>query len=443
MRRDFALPDVGEGLEEATVVDWLVAEGDEVTLNQPVCLIETAKAEVELPSPYAGQVTALMCSRGDTLRVGETLMSFELREPRAATAAPVEAGDERQPLLVGYGVEKDAPAAPRARAWRRASARGDGDAVTPEAGIRPDSSEGFPARPLAAPPVRRLAKDLGVDLSSVSGSGPDGHVLREDVRAAASPSNPGPGAPYPGPPAAGPAGTPRPGSVVEVRGTRLKVAQKMAASRSTIPEATCAVWVDFSSLLALQDAVRASLEDPAVSSTITPFSIVVRLAVLALWANPILNSSYDEPAGLIRVHPGIDLGIATNTAKGLLVPVLRQAQERTTLELAGEMSRLTQAAREGGLAPDELRGSTFTISNFGSLGLDDGIPVINYPEAAILGVGAIRERPVVVDGLLAARSTAKLVCSFDHRVCDGAEAGRFLRMLQQLIEEPERALFRV
>jgi pyruvate dehydrogenase E2 component (dihydrolipoamide acetyltransferase) len=210
----------------------------------------------------------------------------------------------------------------------------------------------------------------------------------------------------------------------------------MTVSHASIPDAGCAIEADCSQLLSIRDAVRSAKPARDGADAITPFALILRLLVTALLEHPILNSVLDTDAGVIRVHDSIHLGIGASTDRGLLVPVVRNAEQLTTVELAQEVRRLADGARTGKLAPAELVGSTFTVSNFGSFGLDDGYPVINHPEVAILGVGSIRPRAVVVDGVVTARPTARFTCSFDHRVCDGADVGRFLARLRALVESP-------
>jgi pyruvate dehydrogenase E2 component (dihydrolipoamide acetyltransferase) len=214
----------------------------------------------------------------------------------------------------------------------------------------------------------------------------------------------------------------------------------MSISRSTIPDASCAVEADCSALLETRNQLRAFTEELGLAEPITPFALILRLVVAALGHSPILNASFDAEAGVIRVYGVVDLGVALSTDRGLLVPVVRDAGQRSTTDLAREVARLAEAGRAGTLTPGELTGSTFTVSNFGSFGLDDGYPVINHPEAAILGVGTIRPRAVVVDGAVVPRPTVRLTCCFDHRVCDGADAGRFLSDLRDLVESPMHLL---
>jgi pyruvate dehydrogenase E2 component (dihydrolipoamide acetyltransferase) len=372
--REFQVPDLGEGLEDATITSWQVAVGDEVALNQVLCTVETNKAEVEIPSPYAGRIVELGGAEGETLSVGAPLVQI-------ATTGEVP----RKPVLVGYGTD--------------------------------DAMDGSRRRPRAKPPVRKLAAELHVDMASVApGSGPDGIVTRDDVIAAVeAPSQ----------------------DDARVSGVRLEMARRMALSRREIPDAHASVQVDCTALLRLRDRLRAASAEP-----ITPFVLTLRLLTVALGRHPVLNSTWidtvDGPR--IHVHPTVHLGIGVAAPRGLLVPVVPDAQAKTTRELAIAVNRLVADARAGTLKPAELQGSTFTVSNFGALGLDEGVPVINHPEAAILGIGSLKPRAVVVDGAVVARSTMTLTCAFDHRVADGAQAAEFLGDLRDLIESPELAL---
>jgi 2-oxoisovalerate dehydrogenase E2 component (dihydrolipoyl transacylase) len=418
--RAFLVPDLGEGLVDATVVGWMVAPGDVVELNQVLCELETAKAVVEIPSPWPGTIVELGGDAGTTLDVGAMLVRIALSE----------SPPPRQPTLVGYG-----PAPSIGGRRRRAShpVRTEPPASTPLAA--PSTPLAAPSKPLAAPPVRKLALDLGVDLSALApGSGPDGLITRGDVRRAAA-----------GVVATAPGSAPDRGSAptdetVPVVGIRARIAQNVATSRATIPDATCSVVVDCRRLLQLRDTLRTALERRGDPTVVTPFALVCRMLVDALGTNPELNATWVDDGPAIRLHRHLHLGIGTATERGLLVPVVRDADRLSTRELAAAITRLAEGARTGRLSPAELTGSTFTVSNFGALGLDEGIPVINHPEAGILGVGAIKERPHVVDGAVVACPTTTLTLAFDHRVADGAEAGRLLSTLRDLIEAPEIAL---
>jgi pyruvate dehydrogenase E2 component (dihydrolipoamide acetyltransferase) len=379
--RDFTVPDLGEGLADATVTAWHVAVGDDVELNQTLCTVETNKAEVEIPSPYAGRVVALGGAAGDTLDVGAPLVRI------ATAAAPA-----RTAVLVGYGAD--------------------------------DSMDGSRRRARAKPPVRKLAADLRVDLASVEPSGPDGIVTRADVLAAVEAPRQPPGD------AAQPEDVP-------VHGVRLEMARRMAVSRREIPDANASVQVDGTRLLALRDRLRAG----GVES-VTPFVLTLRLLVVALRHHPLLNATWLDTVDGPRIHrhSAVHLGVGVAAPRGLLVPVVSDAHARTTREFGAEVARLVSGAREGTLTPAELQGSTFTVSNFGALGLDEGVPVINHPEAAILGVGSLKPRAVVVDDEVVARPTMTLTCAFDHRVADGAQVAAFLRELRDLVESPDLAL---
>lgn len=376
--REFLVPDLGEGLTDATITGWAVAVGDRVELNQPLCTVETNKAEVEIPSPYAGRIVELGGAQGDTLPVGSILV-------RIATVAA------REPVLVGYGADEDM-----------------------------DTTRRNATRPRAKPPVRRLAADLDVDMAAIApGSGPDGVITRDDVLSAAA------------------------GAAPEVSDTRpvgavqTEMARRMALSRREIPDAHASVQVDCSSLLRLRDRLSEAGAEP-----VTPFVLTLRLLTVALRRHPMLNATWmDTVEGpRIHVHPAVHLGIGVAAPRGLLVPVVRDAQAKTTRELSVVVAELVAAARAGTLKPVDLQGSTFTVSNFGALGLDEGVPVINHPEAAILGVGSLKPRAIVVDGAVVARPTMTLTCAFDHRVADGAQVAAFLCELRDLVESPELAL---
>jgi 2-oxoisovalerate dehydrogenase E2 component (dihydrolipoyl transacylase) len=377
--KGFVVPDLGEGLEEVTLSCWRVAVGDDVKLNQPLCSVETAKAEVEIPSPYAGRIVETRGAEGDVLTVGSLLVRIDTKP--GATASNGELST-RRPVLVGYGAD---------------------DAL--------DTSR---RRPKAKPSVRKLAAELLVDLGDVP-PGPDGLISREAVLAAAGVGAERPGVSY---------------DVLPVRGVHAHMAERMTLSRSQIPDAHASVQVDCTGLMRLCDEV------------ISPFVLTLRLLVIALTHNKILNSTWvDGPDGpQVHSHHAIHLGFAVAAPRGLLVPVLTDAQDKTTRELADCVARLIREARAGTLKPAELAGSTFTVSNFGALGLDDGVPVINYPEAAILGMGSLKPRPVAVDDTVVIRPQMTLTCVFDHRVADGANVAQFLRELRRLIESPETAL---
>jgi 2-oxoisovalerate dehydrogenase E2 component (dihydrolipoyl transacylase) len=393
--QEFLVPDLGEGLEDATITGWNVAVGDDVELNQTLCTVETNKAEVEIPSPYAGRVVELGGAEGQTLTVGSVLVRIatSVAEAEPIAQPPSANGAVRNPVLVGYGADD-------AMDTSRRGSVGD--------------------RPRAKPPVRKLAAELNVDLSLVTGSGQDGVITREDVLAAAGRSAPMQ-------------------EMVAVRGVQAEMAHRMTLSRRQIPDAHAGVQVDCSALTRLRDRMRDATDD---ESPITPFVLTLRLLTIALGHHPKLNSTWLDTTGgpQIHLHSAVHLGFGVAAPRGLLVPVVSDAHDKTTRELAAVVARLIRDARAGTLKPPELQGSTFTVSNFGALGLDEGVPVINYPEAAILGMGSLKPRPVVVDGKVVARPTMSLTCAFDHRIVDGDAVAAFLRELRDLIEAPELAL---
>jgi pyruvate dehydrogenase E2 component (dihydrolipoamide acetyltransferase) len=469
--RDFLLPDLGEGLTEGEIVAWLVAVGDTVDVDQPVAEIETAKAVVEVPSPFAGTVSTLHGQVGEEVAVGTPLVTIEVGGGAAPAAAPVagHAPEEAEVaemvpdvgadadaddavadagsgnVLVGYGTGTRG-SRPRRRAARPAAAS-DRSASRAETGprsgtraSRPNSGPG--SRPRAKPPVRKLAKDLGVDLTSVGGSGPDGVITREDVRAYAG--NGAGGATVPasedyqdllrqsgdsGRVTTTSAGA---GQRIPVRGVRKAIAEKMTLSRREIPEAVTWVDVDATGLWQLRQSLNASQSDVKVS----PLAIILRACVAGLRRYREINASLDTEANEIVLHDHVNLGFAAATDRGLVVPVIKGAETLSTLEIAAELNRLAGAARDGKITPDEMGGGTFTVSNYGSFGVDGGSAVINHPEAAILGVGRITDRPWVVNGELAVRKVTQLSIAFDHRICDGGEAGGFLRFIADCVEDP-------
>lgn len=386
---EFRVPDLGEGLEDATITGWSVDVGDTVELNQVLCTLETNKAEVEIPSPYAGRITELGGAVGQTLAVGAVLVRVE-----GATAG------ERSDGKSGTGERSDGKSGTGER-----SDTGSGPVLV---GYGADERMDGSRRARAKPSTRKLARDTGVDLTALTPTGPDGIVTRDDVLAVSAMSE-----------------------LMPVTGVQAEMAKRMTMSRSRIPDAHASVIADGTHLQALAQRLR-----------ITPFVLTLRLLTLALQHHPLLNSTWvDTPEGpRTHRHSSIHLGIGVATSRGLLVPVVVDAHARTTRALAEEVARLVEGARGGGLRPAELMGSTFTVSNFGALGLDEGVPVINYPEAAILGMGSLKPRAVVVDGAVVARPTMSLTCAFDHRIADGAQAAEFLCELRDLIETPELAL---
>ncbi|MGH2784436.1 MAG: dihydrolipoamide acetyltransferase family protein [Actinomycetota bacterium] len=427
--REFKLPDLGEGLEEAEIVSWLVKEGEEVELNQPLVEVETEKALVQIPSPYAGTIEKLHGDVGERVKVGAPLVSF-----KTAGDAP-EAGKRRE-VLVGYGPDEEG-----GKRRRRKKLGRPGQVVEPEPEAEPEPEPDAPAKALATPPVRKLAKELGVDIDTLNGSGKDGRVTREDVMAASDGGVEKPAAVasvtsiQPAQRRAAAAQGPLE-ERIPVRSIRRTIAERMVRSYSEIPHVAEWLQVDATELMRLRADLTASPE--AEGSKISPLPVLMKALVAALRKHPLVNSSWDAERNEIVVKHAYHIGIATDTERGLLVPVVRDADQLSVFEIAREVARLAAGARDGTITAAELSGSTITITNVGSFGMESGTPIINFPEAAILATGAIAKRPWVVGDQIAVRDVMTLALSFDHRIIDGAEAGRFLRYLGDLIEKPAR-----
>ncbi|MFJ1753653.1 dihydrolipoamide acetyltransferase family protein [Kitasatospora sp. NPDC088134] len=425
--REFTLPDLGEGLTGAEVVRWMVEVGEVIAVDQPVVEVETAKAVVEVPCPYGGVVTARYGEVGQEVPVGAPLVTV------AVAAAPGGAAPATEPErpLVGYGVAESR------RAGRRRVLPGGAPAPAVSAGPAGPfvpAGPAVPAAPVPAAPavlavisplVRRLAREHGVDLAGVPGSGPDGLITRRDVeRAIAS-------AALAVEPAAVvvPRGTEPDGELVPLRGLRRTVAEKLTRSHREIPAATCWVDADATELMALRAQLNA-VPGPKVSV----LALLARICLAGLERFPELNSSVEGEA--IRRHSAVHLGFAAQGQRGLVVPVVRDARRLSTERLSEELARLTEAARVGTLGPAELTGGTFTLNNYGVFGVDGSTPILNHPEAAMLGVGRITPKPWVHEGELAVRRVTQLSFTFDHRVCDGGTAGGFLRFVADCVERP-------
>jgi pyruvate dehydrogenase E2 component (dihydrolipoamide acetyltransferase) len=427
--REFTLPDLGEGLTEAEIVRWLVAEGDSVSVDQPVVEVETAKAVVEVPCPYAGVVTRLWGREGESLDVGQPLLSIGEKPAPAAETSPTPTDDSGN-VLVGYGTS--APPARRRRSPVPSSALSSGVPAAVAASAEPNGAGTGPV-PVISPLVRRLARERGLDLRTVRGSGPGGLVLRRDIEALREPSPLGAGRAGAVPaPTQGPETNHVPEAVrIPLRGVRRTIADKLARSRREIPDASTWVDADATRLLDVKEQLAAPDE-----GRISLLALLARICVAGLARYPELNATVDTERQEIVRLPAVHLGFAAQSERGLVVPVVRHADRMRLPELSAEITRLTTRAREGSLTPAELSGGTFTLNNYGVFGVDGSTPIINHPEAAMLGVGRILPRPWVVDGELAIRRLCQLSLTFDHRVCDGGAAGGFLRHVADLVEQP-------
>jgi pyruvate dehydrogenase E2 component (dihydrolipoamide acetyltransferase) len=430
MSRQFTLPDLGEGLTEAEIVAVLVREGDVIREDAPLLEVETDKAQVEIPSPIGGRVEKIHVTPGQTVKVGAVLVTFSdngAPVPAGAPAPPAASTPRPQPTAA-------APAAPAAPSPVRETAPAGGPVA-------------------ATPATRRLARELGVDLRAVRGSGPGGRVLDADVRTATGARPPAEARP----PAAAPAGPAKPLAAIGLEAPplprfeqwgpveraplshlRRTIAERMTLSATLIPHVTHFDRVDITDL----DAIITRNLEPArargVTLTLTAF--LLKAAALALRAHPQFNASLDPAAGELILKRYYHLGVAVATPRGLIVPVLRDLDGKPVLEIGRELGALAQRVRDGKATLEDLRGGTFTITNIGALGGTAAIPIINYPEVAILGVSRARQEAVVRQGQIVPRLMLPITLTFDHRVADGADGARFATEIVSLLEAPERLI---
>ncbi|UGT45839.1 2-oxo acid dehydrogenase subunit E2 [Nocardia yamanashiensis] len=473
---EFRLPDLGEGLADAELVSWSVAVGDTIELNQIIAEVETAKAQVALPSPYAGTVTELLAEPGETVLVGAPLIRVAStadadRSPEATAgtasgttslaevSSPAEAPSGRQSVLVGYGPENEGVSRrARAAAARGVTAAGDVDIARPSAdtartgavgqGNAVAAGETDAARPAATPAARKLAREMGVDLGTIAGSGPDGAVRVEDL-AGARPQPRADHIPIHTAPPVTPmsaTGTERANSGeretrTPIAGVRKRTAAAMVASAQHIPQASAFVTTDFTGSMELLDHLRATTSFAGL--TLTPLALVAKATLVALSEFPELNAHWDEANQQIVTKHYVNLGIAVATERGLLVPNLKEAQALSLRDLCLAIGKAAEVARAGTATPGDLTGGTFTISNVGVFGVDAGVPLVNPGEAAILCLGSIRKKPWVHRDELAVRWVTTLGVSFDHRLIDGEQGARFLANIAALLEDPLTLLGRV
>jgi len=490
MNKEFKLPDVGEGLTEADIVSWHVKPGDTIEDGQVIVEIETAKAVVELPSPYAGTVTGLLVEEGQTVDVGAPIIAVDVggtdgapekpaaepaTEEAAAAQAAVQAATEpgatepgaaepeaaapapqgRQPVLVGYGVKPGSTTRrPRKKPPTRPGSYPSSPAMPGQGGsgglVPPGVKSAQPSPPpppkvsraLAKPPVRRLARDLGVDLSALTGSGPEGSVTREDVQQAAGDATVRSGYPAAAPsderPAAATASQQGTEERIPVRGVRKHTAAAMVASAFTAPHVTEFLQVDVTETMA---AVRRARELPEFAEVkVSPLLFVAKALLVAVGRHPMVNSTWDEAAQEIVVKHYVNLGIAVAAERGLLVPNVKGAQALALAGLARALDELAATARSGKATPGDLTGGTITITNVGVFGVDAGTPILTPGEAAILAFGQVRDTPWVHQGELAVRKVTTLSLSFDHRIVDGGLGSAVLRDVGSMLEDPVRML---
>ncbi|MBF6271674.1 dihydrolipoamide acetyltransferase family protein [Nocardia farcinica] len=432
--KTFHLPDLGEGLTEADLITWTVTVGDKVALNQIIAEVETAKASVELPSPYAGTVAALHANEGDTVEVGSAFIDIavDVVDGAPATAsAPDSAPEpdapaERAPVLVGYGVASEGASRRRKRAAASAAAGMPTPPLT--------TTQAAPGRPLASPPVRFAAKQLGVDLADVTATGVRGQITRDDLNRFLT---------------AVPESSEADTDItirtrtqvtdsdevrIPIKGVRKHTAAAMVSSAFTAPHVTEFIDVDVTPTIELLDQLKQHKHFSGVR--ITPLALVAKALLVALRSNPALNSFWDEDAQEIVIKRYVNLGIAAATPRGLMVPNIKNAHTLGLRDLATALSDLTATAKEGKTGPTDLADGTITITNVGVFGVDAGTPILNPGEAAILCFGSIRRRPWEYQGAIALRSITTLSLSFDHRLVDGEQGSKFLATLADLLSDP-------
>jgi len=432
---DFRLPDVGEGLTEAEIVQWKVAPGETVTMNQVLVEIETAKSLVELPSPFEGTVSALLVEEGQTVEVGTPIISVET-QGAAAEVAPVvvdQAADiiatvekepeAKQPTLVGYGAGGHGGSRRRRPAATAAPAA---PAATPVAAPRPASVPAAAALPIIAkPPIRKLAKDLGVDLASVTPTGLAGETTRDDVIRQAQQAT-----------VFKNIQTPEWGDerdeIIPVKGVRKAIATAMSTSAFTAPHVS--VFVDVDATRTMEFVKRLKNSPDFAGIRVSPLLIAAKALIWAVRRNPMVNSTFTDKE--ITVHHYVNLGIAAATPRGLVVPNVKDAHTLSLRDLALALEQLTITARDGKTSPAEMSGGTITITNLGSFGMDTGTPILNPGEVGILALGTIKQKPWVVDGEVRPRFVTTLGGSFDHRVVDGDVVSRFVADVASVLEEP-------
>lgn len=469
MIKNFALPDLGEGLTESEIVAWRVAVGDRVELNQIIADVETAKAVVELPSPFSGVVTALHAAEGETVDVGAPLFSCETGDGAvadggsdaaagapSAEAAPSGSSDETGqaadaapgPNLVGYGARDEG--GPKRRARRGALVDelvppipdAGGTAPAPEeTQPAPEAGQVQPARPAerprSTPPVRKLARDLGVDLETVTGTGDRGLITRDDVEHAAS-AQPLADAVPAGETSRGAGADTTTDRRIPIKGVRKHTAAAMVRSAFTAPHVTEFLTIDVTGTMELLRRIR---DDRAFTGhKVTPLAVVAKALCIAARRTPEVNARWDEDAQEIVQFGGVNLGIAAATDRGLVVPNVKGAERLTLIELADAITALAETARSGRTSPGDLSGGTISITNIGVFGIDAGTPILNPGEAAILAMGAVRRQPWEHRGEIALREIMTLSLSFDHRLVDGAQGSRFLADIGAILREPGVAL---
>ena len=457
MIKEFRLPDLGEGLTESEILSWKVGVGDTVSLNQVIAEVETAKAVVELPSPFAGVIKELHEQPGTIVEVGKPIVSFEVADdvgassgaPAAAASSPAGQEQEqepepkpatakREPNLVGYGAVVESSGRP-VRRLRNLPPAVVEPVETKATVVEPGQTQAVETRPRSTPPVRKFARDLGVDLAMVSGTGPQGLITREDVQHFVDGQQAEAGSPEPETVAPNGAQSRLDReSRTPIKGVRKFTAAAMVQSAFTAPHVTEFLTVDVTPAMELLVKLKGSRE--FTGHKLTPLTLAAKAVLIALRRNPALNARWDEANQEIVTFNYVNLGIAAATPRGLTVPNIKDADVLSLLQLADALNELTEAARAGKSTPADLSGGTISITNIGVFGIDAGTPILNPGEAAILAVGAVRSTPWEYQGEVALRQVLTLSLSFDHRLVDGEQGSRFLADVGAILADPGMVL---
>jgi len=420
----FELPEIGEGVVEGEIVQWLAGIGEFVDVDQPLCEVMTDKANVEISSPKAGVVKAFHGEPGDIVAVHTALVDID----DTATA-----GDAKPAAKAAAPKPAPKAAAPKAAAPKAAAPKAPAPKAAPKAAPVQTAAPAVSGKTLATPAVRSYAREHGLDINAVAGSGKDGRVTKGDIDSHLTGAIRAPAALEFS--AVDSPGYPRADEAVKIIGLRRKIAEKMVESYRTIPHFTYVEEVDATRLVGLRGALKGAARDKGISLSYLPF--IMKALVRVFREFPTVNANMDEDSFTLNVRGEVNIGIATDTPQGLYVPVIKNVESKSLMQLAHEVVEITERTRNGTASIDDFRGGTFTITSVGNIGGRFATPIINHPEVAILGVNQIHDRPMVIDGEIVARKMMYLSPSFDHRVLDGAVAARFVAALKSVLETPE------
>ncbi|WP_422485508.1 dihydrolipoamide acetyltransferase family protein [Gudongella sp. DL1XJH-153] len=444
MKFEFQFPDIGEGIHEGVITKWMVQEGDKIEEGESVAEVETDKVTTEIPSPRSGKVLELKANKGDTINVGDVFITIE------AGGSVEDDAIEEVDTAKEEDVEKSKPEKEEHVEEETAGVVGQ---VVASSDVIPSSTEGTPSskpkkesrKVLATPVARHLAKDLGVDITRVKGSGPNGRVMKDDIYKASemkmeSEEKEKPSKTKKTEPRKLSISEDLPVERVPLTKIRKTISEKMSESRFTIPHTTAMDEIDITKLYKFRKQYKDMLKDEGVGLTYLPF--IIKASIVALKQFPEFNSSLDEETDELVIKKYYSIGVATDTERGLMVPVIKDADKMSVVEIAKAIDDLSTRAKDNKIQLQELKGGSFSVTNYGSIGGYFGIPIINYPESAILGIGRVVEKPIVKDGEIVVAHILPLSLSYDHRIIDGASGARFLNLLKELLADPDILLLK-